>query len=173
MNIAKQYRKMAATGEHFRGLSILQHVDQIGELVERHHSTRLLDYGCGAGDQYRAPHNVHDRWHVPRPALFDPAFRHDKPPRSTYQGVICTDVLEHLPSDQVQALLRRLLMLAEDWVFASVCCRLARKTFPNSEKNLHLTVEPLAWWEAQLREAIIWRNDAVGRVAQFTLVETP
>lgn len=172
MNILREYRKMAAAGDRFRGLSVLAHAEQIGELVRRYQSQRLLDYGCGAGDQYRPPHSLHELWGVPMPTLFDPSFEHNRPPRGRFDGVICSDVLEHLPSSAVGPLLRVLILLATDWVFASVCCRPASKTFPNG-KNLHLTVEPLEWWMTEVKAAAAWAAEHQGHAPQFILVETP
>lgn len=153
MDIATQYKKMAATGLHFRGLSIVQHADEIGQLITETGSTTLLDWGSGAGDQYRPPHDLHKRWGVARPALYDPAFgKLAVKPRGVFHGVLSTDVLEHVKETRVDAFIGNLFAHAERFVFASVCSRPAGKTFSNG-RNLHITLHPYEWWREKFEAA--------------------
>lgn len=163
------YKQMAATGVQFRGLSILQHKDQIRDLVRKHQAKTLLDYGCGAGDAYRSPNKVHREWGLQwfNVTLYDPAFReHDERPFGKFGGVLCSDVLEHIREDEVPAFIARLFSHAERFVWASVCCRPAKKTFPDTEINLHVTLQPMDWWREQFARA------ATPGV-EWVLVETP
>lgn len=164
--ILREYRAMAATGLHFRGLSVLQHADAIGELVAKHQAKTLLDYGCGAAEAYRKPHSLHQRWGVELVKLYDPAFRrHAAKPTGTFDGVVCSDVLEHVREYQVDEFIATLFGYARRFVFASVCCRPAGKTFPDGT-NLHVTLHPRDWWaerfEAHAKPGVEWQ-----------LVETP
>ncbi len=166
MDLGREYKQMAKTGVYFRGLSLLQHADQIGELIKDTGSTTLLDWGCGAGDQYKPPHEVHKRWGVERPKLYDPNFvKHSGKPRTVYDGVLCTDVLEHVKQARIDELIAGLFHHADRFVFASVCCRPASKTFSNG-RNLHITLRPYLWWHDTFAEHA---KEGV----QWTLVETP
>ncbi len=161
------YRAIAADGQNLRGLSILQHTAQIAKLVKQHRAKRLLDYGCGAGDAWRSPHRLHRelglRW--PDVTLYDPAFpEHDDKPFGTFDGVLCSDVLEHVPEELVDAFIGTLFGHAKRFVWASVCCRPAKKCFPDGV-NLHVTIKPLEWWTGRFQQH-------AGTTA-FTLVETP
>lgn len=163
-----RYRELAALGESLRGLTILRYADEIGDLVRRHRAQRLLDFGCGAGDAYRQPHVVHRSWGLRwfEVELYDPAFdEHAEKPHGIFDGVICCDVLEHVPRDAVDAFIVTLFSHARRFVWASVCCRPAKKAFPDGT-NLHVTIEPADWW-----------RDAFTRLApegvHWTLVETP
>jgi hypothetical protein len=168
MSLLKHYRTMAATGQAFRGLTLLQSADAIGELIRQTGSISLLDYGSGAGEAYEKPHRVHKTWGVDRPRLYDPAFKKFAvKPSGTYHGVICSDVLEHVPESACPELVATLFGYAERFVFASFCNRPAKKTFPNGT-NLHVTQRPREWWTA-LFDAEQAKRPAV----RYELVETP
>lgn len=164
------YRAMAADGANFRGLSILQHRSQIAKICKEHGAKRLLDYGSGAGDAWKQPHRMHRdlglRWFDV--TLYDPAFpEHDDEPHGMFDGVLCSDVLEHIPEEDLETVVAQLFTHARHFVWASVCCRPAKKSFPDGT-NLHVTLHPLEWWQ-ELFEAHKPRD----REVVFVLVETP
>lgn len=168
-NLLKEYRDMAALGGNFRGFSLLQHAAEIGDVVKRHRAVNLLDYGSGAGDAYRTPHKVHEAWGLRRERihLYDPSFKHiDAPlaPGAKFSGVICSDVLEHIPEENVDAFIDTLFSHATDFVWASVCCRPAKKLFADGT-NMHVTIHPLEWWHEKFA--------ALCEGQTFYLVETP
>jgi hypothetical protein len=170
VNLVPLYRQMAADGASFRGLSILQHRAQIVKIVRSHHARTLLDYGSGAGDAWRQPHRLHRdlglRWFDV--TLYDPAFpEHDEKPLGLFDGVLCSDVLEHIPEDDVDRVVTELFAHARKFVWASVCCRPAKKSFPDGT-NMHVTQRPLQWWQDTLEQ-----HRPRDRDVQFYLVETP
>jgi hypothetical protein len=164
------YQAMADT-ENFHGLSILQHADSIGKMVRMARAKTLLDFGCGRGDAYRSPHHVWKQWGLPFSGvtMYDPAFsRNNELPAAgkKFDVVVCSDVLEHIPEDEVDAFIERLAAYTRHALWASVCCRPAKKTFPDGT-NLHITVKPYSWWREKVEAAAARHNVA------FTLVETP
>ena len=166
------YRRMAKTGLHFRGLSILQHKDMIGEICTTHRPVSLLDYGCGAAEAYLEPHFVHREWgiHDACMRLYDPAFKQFKtpPPEGAhFDGVLCSDVLEHIPESEVDEFVDRLFSHANLFVWASVCCRPAGKKMLDGS-NPHVTLHELAWWHNVFFAAALRHPGP-----QFYLVETP
>lgn len=168
-DILKKYRAMAAGGKVFRGLSVLQHEATIAELVRETGAESLLDWGCGAGEAYEPPHSLHERLGIKRLRLYDPAFvRHQIKPDGRFDGVVCSDVLEHVPRENVPKFVANLFKHADRFVFASVCCRPANKTFPSGE-NLHVTIEPREWWHDIFTEQARIRDNGV----IWQLVETP
>lgn len=148
-SLVPQYKEMAATGLHFAGLAILQHVKIVDKMVRKHSAQSILDYGCGRGDAYRAPHRLHAqlglKWF--NVTMYDPAFTANAAqPRGKFDGVLCSDVLEHIPEEDVDEFIENLFGYAKKFVWASVCCRPAAKTFPDGVTNLHVTLHPLDWW---------------------------
>jgi len=164
------YREMAASGDQFHGLSILQHKAQIGKLIVRHGARKVLDFGCGRGDAYKSPHKVHRDWNLKwwDVTLYDPSFpTHDEKPGGKFDGVLCSDVLEHVEEADVDAFIEDLFTRASKFVWASVCCRPAKKCFPGTETNLHVTIHPVEWWDQKFADA------AEKHAVAYYLVETP
>lgn len=156
---------MALNGANLRGLSILSHKVVIGGLIKRTESQTLLDYGCGGGAAYDPPYELHREWNVERPFLYDPAFpSHDQVPAAVFDGVLCSDVLEHVRIPEIETLVEVLFAHSSRFVWASVCCRAAKKTFPDGT-NLHVTIKPYAWWDRVIKriagERFYWLTETV------------
>lgn len=155
MSLIPLYQEMAATGVHFPGTAIVTHKNEIKKLVKEYGAKKLLDYGCGRGDAYRAPHRLHAEWGLKwfDVYLYDPAFSAvAERPYGKYDGVLCSDVLEHIPEGEVDGFIEELFRFAKKFVWASVCCRPAKKTFPDGVTNLHVTIHPLEWWSVKFAE---------------------
>ncbi len=143
----------------FPGTSLFHYVGFIKTLIDRHQAKTLLDYGAGKGLQYRPREIVVDDrrwpsiqayWGVEQIYCYDPAYAPlAERPRWTFDGVICTDVLEHCPEEDIPWILEEIFSYARRFVFAAVACFPAEKCLPNGE-NAHCTVRPIHWWEAQL-----------------------
>lgn len=163
-DLIQWYRKMAAQGASFHGLSIIRQRDIIRELILQTRAVTLLDYGCGRGEQYLEPHWIQRYWQLEAPTLYDPAFpEHDKLPTGTFDGVLCSDVLEHVLEPDVDETIARLFSYARLFVWSSVCCRPAKKSFPDGT-NMHVTVKPIDWWKAKFKKH--------SRGLKFELTET-
>lgn len=176
LDLIERYRQMAAKGTQLWGLSILQHAREIQGLIEKTGSTRLLDFGCGGAAAYREPNMIHLQWKIEMPALYDPAFpQFELLPDGTFDGVLCSDVLEHIAIEDVPETIGKLFERADKFVWASVCCRQAKKTFEDG-LNLHVTVRPYAWWRREFetvsRAVSISRFGEENRVI-WKLTETP
>lgn len=145
MRLLGAYQQLHQQGQ-FPGWAIRPFVGRIATLIEQTGATSLLDYGCGEGKQYSVEH-VHHRWGI-MPALYEPARPEYSAEPSPADGVICTDVLEHVPEEEVPALCARLCGLARKFLFVSVCCRPAKRLLPDG-RNSHVTLKSVAWWAAQ------------------------
>lgn len=164
------YRELADKGANFWGHNIVQHERMIHKMIARTGSRTLLDYGCGRGDPWASGWAA--KLGVDSVALYDPAFpQHDKLPEGTFDGVLCSDVLEHVPKDEVTALIAMLFNKAECFVWASVCCRPAKKRLPDGT-NMHVTVAPVSWWDS-LFHAEQERAARGGKLLRYHLTETP
>ena len=60
--------------------------------------------------------------------------------------MICTDVLEHCPEEDVSWIVAELFDFASKFVYANVACFTARKRLP-SGGNAHCTVKSPRWWQ--------------------------
>jgi hypothetical protein len=163
------YRSMHTNGEQFLGIppektfpgqSLLPQVDRIKEHVVRTGAGSLLDYGAGKGQQY-LPMSVRHAcgtewpsiqayWGVESVTCYDPSYApFSQLPTGQFDGVICTDVLEHCPEEDMPWILDELFRYSRRFVFANVACYPAKKRLPSGE-NAHCTIRPRAWWEALL-----------------------
>lgn len=80
----------------------------------------------------------------------------------------CTDVMEHIPPEQVKRVLRNILASAQH-VFFGIATRpdVMGETIG---EQLHLTVQPLSWWVQQLTElgaVIHWTGEWEGECAIY------
>lgn len=117
------------------------------------HQLRLLDYGSGKGYQYLS-HRVHEAWGGILPYCYDPGVAQlNARPTRKFDGIICTDVMEHIDKEDIFDVLGDIMSLVIDdsagFVYFHICCRPAWKHFKDGS-NLHKTVEPEAWWEERL-----------------------
>lgn len=143
-DLAAQYRAMSAEGT-FPGRSVVPFAPEIARIVHKTASRTLLDYGCGGGRQYTVD-AIQMTWGI-MPTLYDPGVaRFAARPAGTFDGVICCDVLEHVPEPDVPATIADVFGFARRFVFLAVCCREASKLLLDG-RNAHLTVRPAGWWE--------------------------
>jgi hypothetical protein len=169
---SKEYEKMVekvrhfhATRKTFSGLGAHQYADLLKDIVARHACTTMLDYGCGKGRQYTEPMSA--EYGFMEPTYFLPfigitsVFKYDPgvPEFSAepisgwkFDLVMCTDVLEHIPAQDIPWVLDRLFSSASKVVFAAVDTRPAKKTFDDGT-NTHVCLQSEDWWADQFEEA--------------------
>lgn len=127
-------------------------VEHITELVKKTRARTMLDFGSGKGYQYLRT-RVHEAWGI-LPHCYDPGVRQlQEKPTGTFNGVICTDVMEHISETDVDAHLSEIIgyvdRSAPGFAYFSICCRPARKSFSDGV-NVHLCVQRPRWWENKL-----------------------
>ena len=163
--------------ETFKGGSRRKHEDDILALIKATDSRTLLDYGSGKGVGYSLSEangaesniRVNPVWPGVVITCYDPGFA----PFATlykgsFDGVICTDVLEHIPDEDIPWVIDNLFKSAKQFVYVSVACYAARKTLPNGE-NAHATQQPPKWWNslfslvAKRYPSVKWRLCAIER----------
>lgn len=169
--VVAQYKLMHESPKYFRGLTMLKHFRNIGRLILKTDSATVLDYGCGKGQQYESPYEMHKAWDV-AVTCYDPGVPvFAQMPKGTYDGVVCCDVMEHLPEKVVQEVLQRILSFANKFVFLSISTQPATKVLPNGH-NCHLTVMPERWWEDQIAQARVAVNKPNLLVELVTSLDT-
>lgn len=138
-----------------------ENVQGIARMVDWWHKTsglttqpRLLDYGSGKGYQYLS-RRIHEEWGGSLPYCYDPGvFHFSKRPKGRFDGIICTDVMEHLEEQDVLDVLADLRAYATKpaFLYMTICCRKAWKKFDDGS-NLHKTIKPPEWWEPLIKHA--------------------
>lgn len=182
LELKKLYRQMHVEGEKFLneppervfpGSSLPPQAQRIKRLVEATGAQNILDYGAGKGQQYELRNvtikdegtweTIQDYWDVDFVHCYDPSYDpFSELPSGQFDGVVCTDVLEHCPEQDVEWIIDELFRYAQRFVFANVACYPAKKRLPTGE-NAHCTIKPLEWWSGQFAAAgarhrgIVWR----------------
>ena len=161
MDYAKEYSHLHEKyPKYFAGFTIKRYVNDIAHAVSIHRAKTLLDYGSGKGYQYLL-NRVHDKFdpcpHCGRgllPKLFDLGVRQiSEKPTGTFDGVICTDMLEHIEEADVPRILADILSLAGKFIVLGISCRPETKDVKqlSDGRGVHVTVKPPKWWAAQIR----------------------
>jgi len=146
----QNYAKGTETFKHGSGEIIL-------DLMKKTDSKTLLDYGCGQGRQY-SEWNLHKKNNIPRPTLYDPAIEaFSNRPTESFDGIITTDVFEHIPKEVIPMTLEYIFSHVENFVYIKLATNRAEHRLPNGE-NAHCTVETYDWWKDKINE---FRTDDV------------
>lgn len=104
----------------------------------------ILDYGCGQGSL-----GVALRSAGYRVAEYDPAIDgKDAPPRPA-DLVACTDVLEHVEPDRIEAVLDHLASLTRKSLFAVISLVPTEKRLSDG-RQAHILLRSPEWWGEQL-----------------------
>jgi len=157
-DLIAQYRQMHESSEDmFAGMSLMPHIHRIKRLIDQTGAKTILDYGCGKGKQYEIPitvgketfPNLEAFWGV-EVTKYDPAYKpYAEWKEGPYDGVICTDVLEHSETPRAAAAIIQELFdatpLMAGFVFASISCREAIKFLPDG-RNAHTCIENPDFW---------------------------
>lgn len=154
------YRRMHDAGA-FPGQRLKHHLAPVRALIAETGARTLLDYGAGKAEGYErlpgAPEESPLRRAAAWPGVtvrcFDPgvpAFA--DPGTEPVDGVISTDVVEHLCAWDVPWVLGDMFARARGFVFAVAACYPAVKSLPDG-RNAHSTLMPHAWWRERMREA--------------------
>lgn len=185
VELQHQYVKMHEAGapelgllpeQTFPGQSLFAHLTAIKELVQATGAKTLLDYGAGKGLQYRpqpiiiegrrVADGVAEYWDVDEVHCYDPGYQpYSQLPQGKFDGVVCTDVLEHCPEEDLPWILDEILGYATSFAYLNVACFRARKSLPSGE-NAHVTIRSPEWWRdlvasrATARNALRWELHA-------------
>lgn len=136
------YQRMHAEGE-FAGDTWRNHLPLLQQCVPDLAERKILDYGCGPkgglaqalGDSV-TPYDP-----------YVPAYR-EPPETDDVDLLFSCDVLEHVLPGELATLFHRAFLRLPGLrdLFLIVTCRPAKKTLPDSPRNVHLTVRQPEWW---------------------------
>jgi hypothetical protein len=149
------------TSKTFSGNGCLKHASEIITMAREVNALTALDYGCGKGNQYAREFEFDgktadlqghlgflvDKW--------DPAVKQFAGTKLDHMRdlVWCTDVMEHIPEEDIEFVAGELVRLARKALFVTVATYPAKKNLPNGE-NAHVTVKPVEWWQDRFEGAV-------------------
>ncbi len=142
----------------YDGHSTLIFAKLIRDIIKKNQIETMLDYGCGKGLFYSNPSNLHGEyieslknyWKIDID-LYDPCYEKNSFIDETkkYDLVISIDVLEHIPSQDIDWVLEKIISTAKKYVFINVACYPALAILPNGE-NAHVNVNDEKWWHEKI-----------------------
>lgn len=156
---AKLYTELHQKDKAFAGRSIRTYVRDIADLVRYVQPARILDYGSGKGYQY-LQYRVHEAWGV-LPHCYDVGVRQlSERPEGKFEGIICTDMMEHIAEADVDEVLADIFSFSGDWqdderrsfAFFAIACRPSKKKRLPDGRDVHLCIKPPQWWDAKLNK---------------------
>lgn len=154
-------KKLANEGA-FSGMALQEwHKDTCwSSMVEYFSPTHWLDYGCGPGYAYEWTEEG------PRRAvavalntdskftLYDPC--HEKhnvfPTEKEFPGVMCIDVIEHIPETDTKATLDYLFSVCTEWMFLFISTKRTARAFHDEDGNTHCTLKTRDEWVSIINE---------------------
>ncbi len=119
-----------------------RHAEQVMQIATAADATEILDYGCGKQTLNRSLPQFIVRGYDPAVAGLD---RRPKP----HHVVVCTDVMEHVEPEHVDAVLDDIESLTERVAYLAVCMVPAKKTLPDG-RNAHISLHDADWWGEKL-----------------------
>ena len=169
LELIEAYKHLHEDETKFTGISIVPFVVDLYSIIQYNKCKSLLDYGCGKAVGYtqnfkdidpkkKIPNfNVplHTYWGIEDLSLYDPGtLEYPTLPSKKVDVVLCTDVLEHIPEDDLGWLIRDIFNLSNKVVFLNVSTVLAIKTFTSGKykgENVHVSVFDHTWWVDKIK----------------------
>lgn len=143
----EQNRKLHESNPGY-GTSSSRWVNFIDDLAAQTKAKTILDYGCGKALLSKG---------VSRPIInYDPCIAEHAHRPVQADLVVCTDVLEHIEPEHLDAVLDDIRALMKTTAFFTVATRPAMKVLEDG-RNAHLLVESHKWWLPKLMDR--WELD--------------
>ena len=139
----------------FLGYSLTRWIIKLHDIIKKNNCNSLLDFGCGKAFLYKNKFKIgnkefntlSDLWGINDIYLYDPGVdEYAKYPEKKYDGIICTDVVEHIPELDVLNFIDDLFKLSNKFVFIVIATRPASKQFKDG-RNIHLCLKTEDKWK--------------------------
>ena len=108
----------------------------------------VLDYGCGQGS-LAVQLKLSSHFPIDQIFEYDPAIPGKDALPAPADLVVCTDVLEHVESDRIWAVMEHLARLSRKACFIVVSLIETAKTLSDG-RQAHILLRPVPWWTAQV-----------------------
>jgi len=147
--------KKLSPEQTFAGHSLIPWGSKIKQIIDITQSNSITDFGCGKalGHTHRFKinqtiyQNLADYWNIEFVQLYDPGVKEfSSYPTEKTDGFICTDVIEHIPSNDIEIFIDQLYSLSKKFVFVVIATIPASKFFEDG-RNIHLTIKKEHEWK--------------------------
>ena len=161
-NLIKIYADMHKNGtdrddakDTFDGKSLKYFFHPIKQIIDSTKSQSLIDFGCGKAKFYFNKitikeieyKNIIEYWKIQDYYLYDPGVdKFSTYPSIKMDGVICIDVVEHMPPEDVINFIEDIFKFAKKFVFIVIACYPAGKKLPDG-RNVHLSIKKPGEWK--------------------------
>ena len=160
---SEYYQKSVELGTKFQednkswaGYDVVKYQKKIKDLVDRYGAKTILDYGCGKGLQYKdkLPYGENNQLMTFDEFLGVTVYAYDPcvagldtpPPEGTkFDGVICTQVLNSIPDDDLDWVCERLMSYADKFCFIGL-------NFQRRAKGKKQMYDPVYFQQERTRE---------------------
>ena len=156
------YKKLHSDGtkklkphQTFAGHSLMPWAQSIKKIIEETSSKSITDFGCGKalGHIHKVKinettyQNLAHYWSIDFVQLYDPGVEDFKEfPKEKTDGIICTDVIEHIPTPDINFFIDQLYSLSNKFIFVVIATIPASKYFDDG-RNIHLTIKKEEEWQ--------------------------
>ena len=138
-----------------------QLVEQVRDIARQISATSILDYGCGKRSLERAlGYSIRN---------YDPGIPGLDALPEPADLVVCTDVLEHVEPDCIEAVLDDLRRVTLNTIILTVDTAPANKHLADG-RNAHLIIEKSRWWIQKLIERFEMVNFYRGNESIFLCI---
>ena len=123
----------------FDGKSLKFFFQPIKQVIDLTKSNSIIDFGCGKAKYYfeevkinnKLYSNISNYWNIKDVYLYDPGVKNFSAyPSRKADGIICIDVVEHIPESDAISFIMELFKLANKFIFIVIACYPAKKTLP-------------------------------------------
>lgn len=143
-----EYKELHSVDENY-GTTSISYLHEVCLIIDYLQPKSVLDYGCGKGTLLKA---LSQKYPNIKFYGYDPAILgKDILPEVSYVDLIInTDVLEHIPEDEIESVVAKIRSLS-DKVYFNLHHALAAKILPDGT-NAHCTVKNIYWYNNLLRK---------------------
>jgi hypothetical protein len=139
------------------GADGLKHAVAVRALIREHEPKTILDYGCGENRLAQALAPI-------RVSGYDPGIPERASMPKPCELVVCTDVLEHVEPEKLDAVLDHLWCITGRVGYFVISLKAANALLPDG-RNAHLSIHPAEWWVGRLMQ-IGWSVGVIGTPAK-------
>ena len=147
----EQYKELHNTGytERVEMSPLYGTRSTIKPLLEEYNCKTVLDFGCAKATQWTKG-NLKEYFELDEVVLYDPAIEeYSEYPSKTFDAVICTDVMEHIPDDSIDYVIEQILNKAKKLVIFRIAISEAQAILPDGQ-NAHVSVHSSPWWRERI-----------------------